>query len=323
MLETLLDFLSLLGSLLVGSVFLVTGVTKALAPRSFFNHVNNLQIFPSQRVIPVALTFIVVEWVLGNALILRLFSNWLFPCVVFLLAALSFLTYWSTSTGRTEDCGCYTQFLEVTSRQSLMLNVSYIVLIVIAIFHPISNFLLPWQQFWILQLAIVVAIFGVTLGNRCLTKFGSPLMTLSPLQANRRWQARWLPTYDGGLMQDTKVVAFLSPNCPHCQLWSKALNIMHKRSDLPDVVGVMAASNEAIEAYIAEKKLAFPVVAMAQSTNDRLIEAYPTVILLEKGTIKENWGHIMPPEFVDQLRTNTKAVQKVTTIGTNLLENNQ
>ncbi len=44
------------------------------------------------------------------------------PTSIVFLIGLSVLTYWGTTTGRTEDCGCYNGWLDITPTQSLILK---------------------------------------------------------------------------------------------------------------------------------------------------------------------------------------------------------
>ena len=185
---TILGAISPISSLVVGCIFLVTGVVKALAPKTFIIHISRLQLFPGKASLAAAYPFTVVECVLGVALILRLFPLWLFPGTIVLLFALSGLTYWSTATKRTEDCGCYGGLIDVSPTQSLLLNAFYIALMGLAWFIEVPDFLTLKQQ--------VIAVI-VSLAVSCLVtagcylyfwKYEKPILNLDPLKVNRRWQ---------------------------------------------------------------------------------------------------------------------------------------
>ncbi|MGD1701001.1 MauE/DoxX family redox-associated membrane protein [Dapis sp. BLCC M229] len=74
----------------------------------------------------LAIAFISIESALGLSLILNIFPQVLIPSSITLLIALSILTIWSISTGKTEYCGCYGGIVIVTPLQSILLNISYI-----------------------------------------------------------------------------------------------------------------------------------------------------------------------------------------------------
>jgi Glutamine cyclotransferase len=86
-----------------------------------------------------SIAFIALECSLGDALILRLFPKWLFPTMLVLLIALSGLTYWSTATGRIEDCGCYSGLLQIKPQHSLLLNGVYIFISLAEITPPVDK----------------------------------------------------------------------------------------------------------------------------------------------------------------------------------------
>ncbi|MCW5317045.1 hypothetical protein GTQ43_25465 [Nostoc sp. KVJ3] len=302
----ILDFISILGSLLVGGVFLITGLAKVVDPHSFIRHIDQLRTFPEKAVVPAAFIFIALEYLLGNALIFRIFPQWLFPAMLIILVALSILTYWSTSTGRTEDCGCYTGLLIITPNQSLLLNSIYIALMSLAIFHPVSNLLSGNQQFWFLLLTVTSSILSTTISYQKLQDTGEALWELTPLKVNRRWQSQWLNDANDNLMQGNKIVVFLNPNCSHCQFWVKVLKVMHKHPAFPEVVGIMSASEETgqkFQAYIEEKSINFPVHLIEPSIFSLLVSATPTAVVLEEGVIKEKWNRGMPRETIEKLRT--------------------
>jgi glutaredoxin len=301
-LAVIFDSIAILSPLLVGGVFLITGLAKAVDPRLFVAHIGKLEILPLRAVRPASMAFIALECSLGYALILRLFPNWLFPTMLVLLVALSGLTYWSTATGRVEDCGCYSGLLQIKPQHSLLLNGIYIALITVGIYHPIAEFLNFHQQLWVMLLAIASSLVSVNLGVRKFRKTGRALLDLSLSRINSPWQPDWLPEDLDNLMQGKKLVAFISPNCGYCSRWVKALKVLHRHSIFPEIVALMSEPPEVIQAYMQENQLSFPVRFIKQSTKQLLVPGSPTVLVLEDGIITEKWFDTMPVEIVEQLR---------------------
>src|SRR5437660_8392594 len=93
-------------SAIVGAVFLVTGMLKAVDSGAFVTQVFRYQLLPPRLVFPAALLFVGLECGLGVALIVGL-SAWALPLTMATLAAFSGLTLWGAKSGRVEDCGCY------------------------------------------------------------------------------------------------------------------------------------------------------------------------------------------------------------------------
>ncbi|NEP45613.1 MAG: hypothetical protein F6K35_42945, partial [Okeania sp. SIO2H7] len=109
-------------AILVGIIFLLTGIAKILEPWKFTEHLEKLALLKPESILPIALSFTGIECGLGVALILGIEIKAIAPATILILLGLSILTYWSTSTGRTQDCGCYNGWLNVTPTQSLVLK---------------------------------------------------------------------------------------------------------------------------------------------------------------------------------------------------------
>ncbi len=123
---------TIIGTWIVGAVFLGTGIVKALASQEFITQVFRYRLLSPLLVPFVAIAFIGLECAWGLGLILNEFPNYLIPGSIILIFCLSILTIWSTSTGPTEDCGCYGGLLVITPTQSVLLNLGYIALLGLA-----------------------------------------------------------------------------------------------------------------------------------------------------------------------------------------------
>lgn len=294
--------ISLISSLVVGSIFLVTGVVKALAPTRFLIHISQLQLFPQKVNIGAAIAFTIIECVLGISLILRLFPQWLFIGTIVLLLLLSSLTYWSTSTKRTDDCGCYNGIIDISPKQSLLLNALYITLMGLAWFYRIADILTVSQQVTALLISLTTSCLLTAVSYVYFWKKKKPILDLDPLKVNRPWQPQWLKEYPESLTTEEKLVVFLMPGCPTCKNWLKVLKVVHQRTDLPDVVAGIPQTSEQVEEFVQSNNINFPVVAMSPTVVARLTNAFPTGVLLEEGIIREKWLGVMPLTFVKRVK---------------------
>ena len=296
--------ISLISTLVVGSVFLVTGIVKALAPQTFIIHITKLQLFSQKVNLAVAIAFTILECVLGIALILQLFPQWLFPGTIVLLLVLSALTYWSTSTKRTNDCGCYNGLINISPNQSLLLNILYTALIGLAWFYPVADILTVSQQVTALLISLAISCLLTGVSYLYLWKKQKPLLDLSLLKVDRLWQPKWIEEYADSLTTGDKLVVFLMPGCQMCKSWIKVLKIVHKRPDLPDVVAGVARTPEEVQEFVQLHNINFPVVAMNPFVMSRFAEAFPTGVLLKDGIIREKWLGVMPLAFVQRVKPN-------------------
>lgn len=300
------SILAIISSLIVGLVFLITGIAKVIKPWKFIDHITEIQLLPDKWNSRAALIFIAFQCALGVALIFEVMPTITLPATVVLLVLLSTLTYWSTSTGRTEDCGCYTGVVDISPTQSLILNGFYILLLIVAwIFQP-WDFTYLWQ--WMLVWATLTISYALANSSLVyLETTGSPYMDSSPIQPDRPWEAEWLGEEINSVVNwDSAIIVFLSPQCSHCKKWLNVLKVVHLREDLPEVMGVISLSSTTVEQgqeFVDSYDLNFPVGGVESSTINKLeIAGMPTAVLLSDGIIQEKWTGGMPSEFVERIR---------------------
>lgn len=281
---------------IVGAVFLVTGVVKALSSKSFIQLIFKYGLLPPQLVIPTAITFIGLECALGVALILYEFPQDLVPGTIILILCLSASTAWATSTKRTEDCGCYGGLLVITPKQSILLNLGYILLLGWAWVYPVAN---HYTQIWQWVLALIALVAGSISGWKSQEK---PLVDFSRLKPGNRWHPRWLKDSSQDLQQGSHFVVFLGKDCPYCKQWVPLLNVMSTQKDLPNVIGILALSHEEIEAFKAEHLVRFPIAQMDKLLFGYMVDSYPTAVLIEDGVISNKWLGEIPKEFFNRIR---------------------
>jgi uncharacterized membrane protein YphA (DoxX/SURF4 family) len=281
---------------LVGLVFLVTGVLKALDSARFRDQILRYRLLPFTWVQPAAVLFIAFECTLGIALLLGL-SAWLLPLAAVVLVGFAALTAWGTSSGRVEDCGCYGGLVMLTPAQSLALDAVYLVLLGAAWSLAPAEPIPPAVWKWVVVVAVLAA--SLVAAWRSLQK---PLADLSLLRVGRTWRRRWLKHYARDVTQGSHFVVFLSRDCPYCKRWVPLLNVIEVQPDLPSVVAVMSLQGDELRAFLSEHLIAFPVTHMPQSLVSLMVDAYPTAALLENGHVKEKWIGEMPQSYVDRVR---------------------
>ena len=285
-----------IATFIVGLVFLVTGTIKALSSRKFIEHIAQLGLVPGQIIVPTAITFIGLECALGAALIMHVYPQWLVPGTLALLVLLSIVTVWSTSSGRTADCGCYGGLAIITPTQSILLNLGYILLIGMAWYYPVANYeTATWK--WILSL--VLFVLAVVSAQKSIE---NPVVDLAYLKAGKQWKAKWLENSSQDLTQGTHFVVFLGQECPYCKRWVPLLNVMNAQPHLPNVTAAMILSDEEIEAFKAKHLVHFPVVEMNRLLFGYMAEAVPTAALIEEGVVKNVTVGEIPQEYSKEIQ---------------------
>jgi hypothetical protein len=285
-----------LNTFVVGLVFLVTGAVKALSSRKFIEHISQYGILPGQFIVPLGVIFIALECSLGATLILHVYPQWLVPGTLALLIFLSLTTAWSTSSGRTEDCGCYGGLVIITPTQSILLNFGYIFLMGLAWYYPVTNYhTATWQ--WVLPL--VILILALISAQRSIEK---PVVDFSYLKIGKQWQAKWLKNSPQDLQQGTHFMVFLGQECSYCKQWVPFLNIMNAQAHLPNVTGVMTLDNEEIKAFRAKHLVHFPVVEMNRLLFSYMAEVVPTAALVKEGKIVNVAIGEIPKEYSKEIQ---------------------
>lgn len=293
-------------SVIVGLVFLITGIAKTIEPWKFIDRISQLKIVPAKWNLQTALSFTAIECAFGVALILAVEPTITIPMSILFILGLSALTYWSTSTGRTEDCGCYNDMIEISPTTSLILNGVYIVLLIAAlILNPWHSTVL-WQ--WMLVLKTLLTTYALAYGSLIYrsTK-GRPCIDLTPIQPKHPWQQSWLDEeINSALNLDSAIIVFLGPKCPACKNWLNVLKVIHNREDLPDVLGIISLASTSVEEgeeFVNSYDLNFPVGGLEAKKYQKLgIAGVPTAVLLQNGIIQDKWVGNMPKEFIERIR---------------------
>ena len=289
------------GSRLVGATFLWAAGIKAVAPHTFSRHLAALGWIP-WRFNAVAVTAAsALEAALGAALIVNIAPGFLLPFTLIILVALTGIAVWGVRSGKTTDCGCYGGFIQPSIGQSLGLNALFALLVVAAWSAQVPAMVpAAWQIIVVALAAIVVGALAHS-SQKYRTKHGRSMIETSPLRVGRQWNH----SSAGGATAQLKgevFVSYLGVECPHCTRWVKVLNAMHQSSSLPAVVGVMTASGDELQSYIAEKGVRFPIATVSHTLMGRLTQAVPSTVLISDGKIAELWEGTPPPEFVDRFR---------------------
>ena len=305
--DSLASILSVLASLSVGCVLLLAGLLKLLSPSAFIRHLSILNSKLMAALPQVALRWIAgllatAECVLGVAVLVRTFPDWLFPFCLGVFVAFGVITILSASMGQIDDCACYGNMLALTPVQSVLLNAFYAALIAFAWQFPARFALTPAAQTDVLigSIAFFVGIALVSFWSH--GKFGQDLLNTSPVRPRRRWNPDWLQGFTHHANQPAQLIVLLHPDCPACHKWIQPLNKVSRRSDTPQVIAGIAAEGGTISSFLKEFRVEFPVLHVKPVTMARLALAYPTLITVQDGRIATvNVGQL-PPELIEQLR---------------------
>ena len=273
---------------LVGCVFLFTGLIKVIYARPFIVHVRQLGILPRSLNEIAASFFIQLECAAGTALVLSAYPLELIPVLMGLILVLSVLSVWGVRTGRVEDCGCYGGWLNLDIKQSLALNILYLVMLSYCWIRPDGNPPLPMWK--------VLVIIGVIALSNFLVRgsANSPLIDLSPLKPRRKWNMKWSNPADFQRNSNGSVFyIFMSWRCYQCRIWDPYIRNMHQQSGLPSPVLIFPETEE------EEKRLVeVPHLFIKPGVFRRLVYQTPTAVLVTDGLVEDRWVVRFPEAYI-------------------------
>lgn len=293
----------MLCSSLVGIVFLGTGVMKALSPTPFYLHMDRLQLLPYRALRYVIGGGALVQCLLGWALILRLYPAFTMPATILSLLALASLTAWSRLVRGTRECGCYGGLFDVSSSTSLLLDGVYVAMVAMAWWHPVSFGWGDVAERSLLGGAGLVFASVIFMSTWVFRNWGSDMLVLTPIRVNKVWQDDWIEGYGELPEASERLIVLMSPTCSSCQEWASPLNKIHRRIDMPQVIAGMAGDEDTRARFVAEYGIEFPLLPVSESTMDRLIRAFPTVVEVKGDRIAGRAEAALPSHLVERLRS--------------------
>jgi hypothetical protein len=289
--------LSVAGPLIVGATFLYSGAVKAVSPHVFRQHLSSLGWIPRRYLDVSVVTAAALEAGWGVMLMINAVPRIVIPLTALALFVLTGISWWGVRSGRTTDCGCFGGYVVPSLAQSILLNSTFIVLLLITPLPRESH--LFW---WKIVAAIVAAVAAASLAvgsQRTLAKTGQFLFDLSPLKIGRRWHNKWGADIAG---QGEFLVSYLGPDCPHCKQWVRVLNAVSQSAGLPQVIGIVATPGEKLRQFVDESGIRFPMKTIPQTLMSRLVWGVPTTVQVADGRIQNQWSGRMPPEFFARFR---------------------
>lgn len=261
------NLITRLVALLLGLLFFFSAVAKLVAIDSFEVYLFSFGFFSLNLCYLLARFCIVLEFVLsGSLLTLFVFSllpnyrdslsrKWRIVAVSTLLLLLLFSIFlgYVALVGRTDNCQCMGQWINLTPVQSLLKNALLVVLTLLMYYGTrtlpqsaegsSTNSRAPQVRFRrgdivavAAVVAIVVAVFTISLPDNWL--FGSsqePYNQEVLEQTLAEVESSHATTLSDNVGQsDRRLVAFFTPGCPYCQLAKEKLDAIQKRHHLDD-----------------------------------------------------------------------------------------
>lgn len=280
----------------VGVVLLVAGVLKSTDLEMFIKQIKDYDIISSRTALALtAWGLIVVECVLGVALLI--FYR---PRITLLAAGALFLVFmgaigWAWVTGATEDCGCFGAWAKRTPAQAMLEDVLFLAAIVGAWFGHRRVETPPTRlKAWIIGATCIIGlalpmVFGFPLSAISQSKPKTVGMKLDNLQV------QGLDQYD--LRIGEYLVILLDTECSHCQAAVPKLNALTHDASLPPMVALCKNEEWRRVLFANTYKPAFPLGQIGEKEFLKLLAAgeTPRLMLVRDQEVLKIWDKDVPP----------------------------
>lgn len=281
----------------VGAILLGAGVLKATDLEMFIKQIKDYDIITNR--IALALTawgLIVVECVLGVALLI--FYR---PRVTLLAAGVLFLVFmgaigWAWATGATEDCGCFGAWAKRTPAQAMVEDLLLLAAVGLAwIGHRRVDAPPTRMKAWATAVACVIGLalpmaFGFPISAISQSKSKTAGMKLDNLQV------QGLDQYD--LKVGEYLVILFDTECSHCQEAVPKLNELTQDSALPPMVAICKNEEWRRMLFANSYKPAFPIGQIGEKEFLKLLAAgeTPRIMLVRDQQVLKIWDKDIPPK---------------------------
>ena len=209
-----------------GVMFVVSAVLKFLSVDSFELFIYGLDWFSLSVSSFLVRALLFVEMFLGVSLILGLYGRWVSRISALLLVFFTIYLVYLAISGKSDNCHCFGDFIEMKPLESLLKNV------LLGLLLWLGWNLKDWEANWRPALLSVVAVGSLVFAFvlKAPYGFGNKTVTYSSADFDRLATAHPEVRNDG-----KQILAFVSTGCKHCKMAARKLDIALHRTDSSDI----------------------------------------------------------------------------------------
>ncbi len=273
-------------------MFIVSAILKVVDMDQFEIYVYSYHFFSLNFSFLVARAAIILELVLGIGLVSNTLHKLYWWGSMVMLAGYTLLLMYALYLGRTDNCHCFGDFLQLDPKQSLVKNL--VLLLLFLLIRKMESWRTPfrWLILCLAVMASTIAVFVV-----------SPPDNYTPAYAAEH---NLQPELFGAMLDDApldslnlregkQVVCFFSTGCEYCQMAARKLSLMQEYYGFPDdhVTYVFMGSEEGISKFYEDSESAqyrdvlYPdVVRLLKTVNGN----FPVIVFLDNGEVVHEYG---------------------------------
>ena len=269
-------WLAIAGRVVVGAMFIFSGLAKVLDAQSFMAALPDYQI--PGWVVPLGALVPPVELLLGTMLLLGASLGATAAATLAMLAGLSALLVVGIIGGELDSCGCFGSYLEMSPGLALLRNLG-LALLTAAVWVNHRRESADWLNWRIAALGSLLLVSAVGTGYT----IDSPRQDNSLAQVGEFFPDEWFvdeaPVFEG-----QQLLFVFAVNCEHC--WNAVANIKQLAAGGdPPLMGITPSDPHEIEWFRKTFEVEFPIYRYDPAKFGDAFNYWPALYLLEDGFI--------------------------------------
>ena len=286
------------GRILLGAIFLFSGIAKGLTPTEFTQQVAGYGILGPRLTAVAAPALIVFEIVLGVALVCAVRPVLTAGASIVLLLIFIGIEAYGLSAGRTEACGCFGAYSSRTPAEVIGEDLVFVALGAIAIWGSRGREGLRAGRAGAVLVASLLISTAFVVASPSLPFFNIPVITrLAPgaVLADLKLEKR-LPA----LAEGRHLVALFDVTDARAAGIAAALNALAKTPGAPPILGLTPSTEQEIDAFLWTAVPAFEVKRIDREVIPVLYRTLPRFFLVDSGRVTAVYDGA-PPQAKDLL----------------------
>jgi len=277
---------------LLGLVFIVSAVLKALDMDRFEIYIYSYHFFSLNFSFLVARAAIIIELVLGIGLVSNTLHKFYWWGSMVMLFGYTLLLIYALHLGRTDSCHCFGDFLQFNPKQSLVKNGVLILLFLLV--YKVKAWKTPfrWLIFCLALLSSTITVFAVSPPDNYTAAYQSEKNLKEDLFDDLLNE----PPLDSLHLQEGKqVIGIFSTGCEICQMAAQKLSLMQQFYGFPaeNITYVFMGSEEGIAKFYEKSQsdryrdVLYEDAVKLLVVNDG---QFPTIVFMEDGKVVHEYG---------------------------------
>ena len=277
---------------ILGLVFIVSAILKVVDMDQFEIYVYSYHFFNLNFSFLVARAAIIAEFVLGIMLVSNCLHKLTWWGSVAMLTGYTLLLIYALVVGRTDNCHCFGDLVQLDPMQSILKNVALLLLFLLV--YNAKEWKTPfrWMVLCLAVMASTIAVFVVSPPDNFTPSY-EPEHSLQTELFEALVDDAPLDTLD--LRKGKQVVGIFSSGCDYCKMAARKLSLMQQFYGFPpeNITYVFMGSAEGVERFYEQSEsvryrhVLYPdVVRLLKAINGN----FPVIVFMDDGAVVHEYG---------------------------------